>query len=280
MMTTLDGHVALVTGASRGIGRAIARRLAAEGAAVAVSATSVDGLRQTVALIEEAGGRAVAVDANLADPTARADLVARATAALGPVDIVINNAAAIPAYAPPSKIDLKARQAMFEINLQAPIDLAQQAIPAMRAQGWGRIVNITSETATQAPIPYVGPPKFIHALALYGASKAALDRYTTGLAAELHGTGIHANALAPYRIALSESAEGVARQMGATHPDWVESLEMMAEAAYLLVAGRFTGLVVKSRELLQLAQQPLHSLDGKTVLGDALTLVELPAAAR
>ena len=282
MMATLEGHVALVTGASRGIGRAIARRLAAEGAAVAVSATarSAEGLRQTMALIEEAGGRAAAVEADLGDPAARADLVARAAAALGPIDILVNNAAAIPAYAPPSKIDLKARQAMFEINLHAPIDLVQQAVPAMRAKGWGRIVNITSETAQQAPIPYVGPAKFIHALALYGASKAALDRYTTGLAAELHGTGIHANAVAPYRIALSESAEGVAKQMGATHPDWVESLEMMAEAAYLLIAGRFTGLVVKSRELLQLAQQPLHSLDGKTVLGDALTLVELPAAAR
>jgi len=281
-MATLDGHVALVTGASRGIGRAIARRLAAEGAAVAVSATarSAEGLRQTVALIEAAGGRAAAVEADLGDPAARADLVARAAAALGAIDILVNNAAAIPAYAPPSKIDLPARQAMFEINLHAPIDLVQQAVPAMRAKGWGRIVNITSETAQQPPIPYVGPAKFIHALALYGASKAALDRFTTGLAAELHGTGIHANALAPYRIALSESAEGVARQMGASHPDWVESLEMMAEAAYLLIAGRFTGLVVKSRELLQLAQQPLHALDGKTVLGDALSLVALQPDAK
>jgi len=276
-MATLSGHIALVTGASRGIGRATARRLAAEGAAVVVTATarSAEGLQQTCALIEQEGGRAAAVEADLADPAARADLVARAAAAFGPIDILVNNAATITAYAPPSKIDLPARQAMFEVNLQAPIDLIQQALPAMRAQGWGRIVNITSETANQPPIPYAGPAKFIHALTLYGASKAALDRYTTGLAAELHGTGIHANALAPYRIALSESAEAVARQMAKANPDWVESLEMMAEAAYVLIAGRYTGLVVKSREVLQLAQQPLHALDGKTVIGDALSLVKL-----
>jgi NAD(P)-dependent dehydrogenase (short-subunit alcohol dehydrogenase family) len=276
-METLNGHIALVTGASRGIGRATARRLAAEGATVIVTATarSAEGLRQTCALIEQEGGRAAAVEADLADPAARADLVARAAAAFGPIDILVNNAATITAYAPPSKIDLPARQAMFEVNLQAPIDLIQQALPAMRAQGWGRIVNISSETANQAPIPYAGPAKFIHALTLYGASKAALDRFTTGLAAELHGTGIHANALAPYRIALSESAEAVARQMAKANPDWVESLEMMAEAAYVLIAGRYTGLVVKSREVLQMAQQPLHALDGKTVIGDALSLVKL-----
>jgi NAD(P)-dependent dehydrogenase (short-subunit alcohol dehydrogenase family) len=276
-MDGLNGHIALVTGASRGIGRATARRLAAEGAAVVVTATakSAEGLRQTQAMIEDAGGRAAGVEADLADAASRADLVARAAAAFGPIDILVNNAAAITAYAPPSKIDLPARRAMFEINLHAPIDLAQQAIPAMRAKGWGRILNITSETVNQPPIPYAGPPKFVHALALYGASKAALDRYTTGLAAELHGTGICANALAPYRIALSESAEGVARQMGKSNPDWVESLEMMAEAGFILIAGGFTGLVMKSRDVLQMTQCKLHALDGKTVIGDALSLVTL-----
>ncbi len=212
--------------------------------------------------------------ADLADETARGGLVACAAAEFGTVDILINNAAGISAYAPPSKIDLPARRAMFELNFQAPVDLIQQALPGMRARGWGRVVNISSETANQPPIPYPGPSKLIHALTVYGASKAALDRYTLGLAAELHGSGIHVNALAPYRIALSESAEAVARQTAAAHPDWVEPLEMMAEAAYLLAAGNWTGLVVKSRELLQLAQAPLHALDGRSVIGDATTLLD------
>jgi NAD(P)-dependent dehydrogenase (short-subunit alcohol dehydrogenase family) len=199
-----------------------------------------------------------------------------AAAAFGPIDILVNNAAAITAYAPPSKIDLEARLKMFEVNLHAPIDLAQQLVPGMKERRWGRVLNITSETAHQVPVPYVGPPKFIHALVLYGASKAALDRYTVGLAAELSGTGVHVNALAPVKICASESAEPMARQIVSTRPDWVEPVEMMAEAAYLLCADSLTGLVVKSREVLKLTQAPLHALDGKTVIGDASSLVSFP----
>jgi len=147
-------------------------------------------------------------------------------------------------------------------------------LPGMRERGWGRVLNISSETARQPAIPYPGPAKLVHALVLYGASKAALDRYSLGLAAELHGSGIQVNALAPYRIARSESAEAVARQAALAHPDWVEPLEMMAEAAYLLITGPLTGLVVKSREVLQMGQAPLHALDGRSVIGDAMTLVD------
>ena len=274
-----EGRVALVTGASRGIGRAIALRLAAHGAVLAVtaSARSREGLRETCALIERAGGRAVLLVADLAEEQARAGLVAQAAAQLGPVDIVVNNAATINAYAPPGKIDLPARRGMFEVNFQAPVDLIQQALSGMRTRGWGRILNISSEMARQPPIPYPGPAKFVHALALYGASKAALERYTLGLAAELQGSGVQANALAPYKIARSESAEAVARQASLAHPDWVEPVEMMAEAAYLLIAGSLSGLVVKSREVLQMMQAPLHALDGRTVIGDAMTLADFSA---
>ena len=276
----LKGRVALVTGASRGIGRAIARRLAAHGAAVAVTASSrsQEGLRETCGLIGQAGGRAVFLVADLADEQARAGLVQQAAGQLGPVDILVNNAAAITAYAPPGKIDLPARRGMFEVNFQAPVDLIQQALPGMRERGWGRLLNISSETARQPPIPYPGPAKLVHSLVLYGASKAALDRYSLGLAAELQGSGVHVNALAPYRIARSESAEAVARQAALAHPDWVEPLEMMAEAAYLLIAGPLTGLVVKSREVLQMMQAPLHALDGSTVIGDARTLADFALA--
>lgn len=272
---TLAGRVALVTGASRGIGRAIARRLSAHGASVVVSASSRSeaGVHQTCGLIESSGGRAAAVIADLADAAARNTLVERAVRHFGPIDILVNNAAAITAYAPPSKIDLPARQAMFEINFQAPVDLVQQALPAMRERRWGRIVNISSETARQPPIPYPGPAKFIHALTLYGCSKAALERYTLGLAAELHGSGIHVNAFAPYKIARSESAEAVARQALSTHPDWLEPVEMMAEAAYLLVAGSQTGVVGVSRDIVARAQTPVRALDGVTLVGDATTVM-------
>jgi NAD(P)-dependent dehydrogenase (short-subunit alcohol dehydrogenase family) len=211
------------------------------------------------------------VAADLGDAAARADLIARASASFGAIDILVNNAATITAYAPPSRIDLTARRTLFEVNLQAPIDLIQQSLPQMRIQGWGRILNITSEMTRQPPIPYTGPAKFIHALALYGASKVALERYTRGLAAELHGSGIHVNALAPYRIAASESATQVVAQALKSNPDWVEPVEMMAEAAFILSAAHFNGLVVSSRDLLQMIQQPLHALDGMQVIGDATT---------
>jgi NAD(P)-dependent dehydrogenase (short-subunit alcohol dehydrogenase family) len=270
----LTGHVALVTGASRGIGRAIARRLAAHGVAVVAtsSARSGTGLRETGDSIRQAGGRAEVIECDLADAGARGHLIARAGEWFGPVDILINNAAAIPAYAPPSRMDLSARHTLFEINLQAPIDLAQQALPTMRLGQWGRVVNISSEMVRQPRIPYPGPAKFVHALALYGASKAALERYTAGLAAELHGSGISASCVAPYRIAASEGAAQVVAQTATTHPDWVEPVEMLAEAVLVLVATGLTGLVLNSREVLQLAQQPLHSLDGLSVIGDATTL--------
>ena len=273
---TLAGRVALVTGASRGIGRAIAQRLSAHGAAVVLSASprSVDALMAASDGIAALGGRAATVVCDLADARARSTLVAQAEAALGPVDILVNNAAAIPAYAPPSRIDLAARQAMFEVNLQAPIDLCQQALPGMRARGWGRIANLSSDMTAQPPIPYPGPAKFVHALALYGASKAALDRYTLGLAAELHGSGVHVNALLPHKIALSESAAEVARQTLAAHPDWIEPVELMAEAAYLLIAGHHSGEIAVSRALLARTQQPLRALDGETRLGDAASLVD------
>jgi NAD(P)-dependent dehydrogenase (short-subunit alcohol dehydrogenase family) len=275
--TQFAGRVALITGASRGIGRAVARRLAAHGAAIVVTASerSRAGLAETCKLIQGAGGHVQMLVADLADAAARAALIKQAEAAVGPVDILVNNAAAITAYAPPSKIDLAARLAMFEINFQAPVDLIQQALPGMRERRWGSILNISSETSRQPPIPYPGPAKFVHALVLYGASKAALERYTLGLAAELHGSGVHVNALAPHKIALSESAEAVARQLVSAHPDWVESVEMMAEAAYLLITGPTTGAIAVSRDVLQRAQAPLHALDGVTVIGDALTLTGL-----
>ena len=211
------------------------------------------------------------MSAELADAEARADLVERAAAPFGAVDILVNNAAAIPEFAPPSSMSLAARQQLFAVNLDAPLDLCQQALPAMRDAGWGRILNISSDTVRQPPIPYPASAEMVHALAVYGASKAALERVTQGLAAELHGSGVRVNALAPSRIARTESAERIAVEMAKTRPEWVESVETMAEAAYQLIAGPGTGLCISSRALLQQWQVPVRALDGHTVLGDCMT---------
>lgn len=269
---TLDGHAALVTGARRGIGYATVRRLAAHGATVVLHASpaSTAALAENVEALRAAGARAFALTADLGDPAARADLLARAAALVGgPIDLLVNNAATIGAYAPPGRIDLAARQRLFAVNVDAPMDLIQQALPAMRAAGWGRIVNLSSDTTETPPLPYPGPATFVHALTAYGASKAALERYSTGLAAELHGSGITVNALKPYRIVDSESAAAVVAQMAATHPDWIEPVALMAEAAYQLIVRGLNGEVTVSRDLLARLQAPLLDLDGETPMGDA-----------
>ena len=158
----LAGKVALVTGASRGIGYGIARRFAAEGAAVAVTARTLEpepdarlggSLRETVAEIEDAGGRALPVQADLNDADSRATIVPEVEAALGPIDVLVNNAAAA-TYLPNAEISLKRRRLTFEINVEAPIDLTQAVLPGMRERGSGWILNISSATSKHPQ----GPP--------------------------------------------------------------------------------------------------------------------------
>jgi len=273
--------VALVTGASRGIGKALARRLAADGAAVVVSASRlgehrglVGSLEQTAAEIERAGGRAAAVAADLSSEAARADLVARAEAALGPLDILVNNAAA-GTWALPSACGLKDRRLMMEVNFHAPVDLMQQVLPGMRTRGRGWILNIGSNAAEQPVPPYRSTPEMAHIIAPYGASKAPLSRYTEGLAHELWPTGIRVNSLAPVSIVLTQEAAQFVGHIAKENPDMTEPIEVMIEAAMELVTGTHTGLVVYSRSLLHSVRRPVRSLDGKTVVGDAFMAADL-----
>jgi NAD(P)-dependent dehydrogenase (short-subunit alcohol dehydrogenase family) len=267
------GRVAIVTGASRGIGAAIARRLAAEGAAVAAVArsldTSSDGtpgtLRETVAAIEQDGGRAVAIQGDILDAASRERFVAEARAALGPIDVLVNNATFGP-YRQLVKQRARDVALTFEASAAAPLHLVQLVLPDLRAKRRGHVLNISSATAKHPD----GPP-YIEwqrrgGAHLYAAGKAALDRLSTGLAAELHADGIAVNALAPVAAVITEAvrASGADRYI---EPSMIEPIEAMAEAALALVSGdpeKLTGRVAYSLRLLEELGREIRSLDGRS----------------
>ncbi len=269
MAGRFSGRRALVTGASRGIGAAIAERLAAEGADVVITARTLDqhdhlagSLNETLERIARYGTKTACVAADLADENDRARIVGEATEALGgPIDILVNNAAAA-IYAPLAQMPLKRRRIMFEVNVHATLDLAQAVIPAMQAAGEGWIVNVSSGSAKLRG----GPPFELGVqattISVYGASKAALNRITNGLGAELYGTGIRVNTVEPRAAVLSEGA--VELVGGTLRPDQIESMEEMVEGVMALCdcAPDITGRIAVSLDLIAEWGLRVHALDG------------------
>lgn len=277
----LEGRTALITGASRGIGRAIATRFAAEGAAVALGASrpgkhgDLSGtLEEAVDEINSSGGKAAAVVADLSSDSERAGLIAQAEEAIGPIDILVNNAA-MGRWSLPSATTLAHRRKMLEVNFNAPVDLAQQALPGMRERGRGWILNIGSDSSRQPVVPYRDTPEAAHVIVAYGATKAALNRYTEGLAHEVAGDGVFVNGLAPVAIVLTQEAARFVGHIAAANPDMVEPPEVMVEAALELASARHVGRLCYSRPLLHSVARAVRSLDGNTVLGDAFLAADL-----
>ncbi|HET6810421.1 MAG TPA: SDR family oxidoreductase [Acidimicrobiales bacterium] len=257
-----EGRVALVTGASQGgTGTAIAIRLAAEGARVAITARTVEGLEETRGRIEAIGGRCLVLPADLSEPGGgRAELVPRTEDAFGPVDILVNNAAAN-GYRPFEETTDRGLERCLQVNLWAPWELMKAVLPGMRARGRGWIVNLTSFSAELPPGPPFPTNKPATGGFQYGASKAALNRLTVSAASECWGQGIAVNALSPQAAIATPSLVAA----GWIDEAMFEPLDTMAEAALALCTGDpavLTGRIAYSLQLLSELNRPVRDLTG------------------
>jgi 3-oxoacyl-[acyl-carrier protein] reductase len=224
MDRSFSGRVALITGASGGIGQALARRLATDGAVLALGyGTSGQAAETLAAEITSAGGTAIAVGADLRRAEAPGQLVQAATQALGPVDVLVSNAG-LSRVQPLEDITAAQFDEMLAVNLRAPFLLAQAAVPAMRERGFGRILFISSVAAFTGGI--VGPH--------YAASKAGLHGLTHFLASRLAASGITVNALAPALVAQTGMLPGDPAQLRRQVP--VGRLGQPSEVADLAAA--------------------------------------------
>jgi len=267
MAGACEGRVALVTGASQGgTGTALAIRLAAEGARVAITARSSDGLEKTRARIEALGGTVRVVPCDLSDPQGGRDqLVAKTEEALGPIDILVNNAAT-GGYKPFAQWQQAELERMMQVNVWAPWLLMSQVISGMRERGRGWIVNLTSFSGElpKPPFPDNAPSKQGSA---YGGSKAYLNRLTLSVASETDGQGIAVNALAPQAAIATPALV----RLGWFDRAFFEPLEVMTEAGLALCIAdpkQLHGRIAYSLHLLLELGRPVKDLEGKALVPD------------
>jgi NAD(P)-dependent dehydrogenase (short-subunit alcohol dehydrogenase family) len=286
MTKLLSGRTALVTGSSRGIGRAVAQRLAAEGAVVAVTARSYDPspsvragqatalpgtIGETIELIEATGGKAFGIAADLEDAEQRAALVDQVIEQTGRIDILVNNAG-FADYSIIEDMSMDTFDRTVEHYLRTPFVLTQAAIPHMREQRAGWIVNIGSVTGLAPVRPYREYNKSSGDV-IYASMKAALHRFTQGIAAELLDANIAVNAVGPSSAVRTPGAASLIPDTFPTEP--VEYLVETVLAMCHRPAAERTGLVAFSLHYPWSQGLPVHSLDGR----DVLPPLEPPASA-
>jgi citronellol/citronellal dehydrogenase len=257
-MGKLDGKVAVVTGASRGIGQAIAELFASEGARVVCAARTVNegdhqlegSLARTVANIKAAGGEASAVAANVSEEDDCNRLIEEARTLYGPVDILVNNAA-LNYYIPIVDYPVSRWTRSFAVNVHGPMMLSKAVLPDMMEKRSGAIVNISSGAAIgPGRGPYPKAP--VRGGTMYGASKAALERFTQGLAQEVYEYGITVACVSPSQVVPTPGTVFHHLVDGMDDPRG-EPPSMMANAVLLLASepvDRVTGRVTYSQQVL------------------------------
>ena len=258
-MSKLDGKVAIVTGASRGIGKAVALLFGAEGGKVVCAARTLGegehplegSLSTTVSEIQKAGGTALAVQTDVSNEESCAHLVETAKQEFGPVDVLVNDAA-LTYFIPIKDFPIKRWIRAFAVNVHGPFMLSQMVLPDMIKRGSGTIVNVSSGAAIG---PGHGPYESSASVAgtMYGATKAALERFTQGLAEEVYQYGISVTCVSPSAVV---PTPGVLYHKLISSPDdpSSEPPEMMAKAILLLATqplDKVTGRVTYSQAILK-----------------------------
>jgi len=260
-MGKLDGKVAIVTGASRGIGKAIATLFAAEGAKVACAARTITegdhilegSLATTVAGIVSAGGIAVPIQADVSKEESCRELVEKARDTFGPIGILVNNAA-LTYFMPVKDIPVRRWLRSFSVNFHGPFILSQLVLGDMIERRSGSIVNISSGAAIgPGRGPYKESTGGERGGTLYGAEKAALERFTQGLAEEVYQYGISVTCVSPPQVVATPGT--VCHKLVSGMDDTRgEAPEMMAKAALLLASeplDSVTGRVTYSQQILK-----------------------------
>jgi citronellol/citronellal dehydrogenase len=259
-MGKLDGKVVVVTGASRGIGEEIARLFAAEGGRILCAARTLregahplaGSLETTVQAIRGAGGEATAVTADISEPAQCEALIRTARETYGPVDVLINNAA-LTYFLPIAEFPTNRWLRSWAVNVHAPFVLSRLVLEDMLPRRQGSIVNISSGAAVgQGRGPY-GKAAVVRGGTCYGAEKAALERFTQGLAEEVYGHGISVTAVSPSQVVPTP---------GTVHHKLVRDMDdprgeppiLMARATLLLATeplDAVTGRVTYSQQILK-----------------------------
>jgi citronellol/citronellal dehydrogenase len=261
-MGKLDAKVAVVTGASRGIGKAIAERFAREGASVVCTARTLEegdhpslegSLHTTVRGIEQAGGKALAVPCDVSDFDACVRAVNEARQAFGPIDVLVNNAA-LTYFMPVVDFPLTKWLKSFAVNFHGPFYMSKLVLADMLARKSGAIVNISSGAAIgPGRGPYEEAARRGRGGTLYGAEKAALERFTQGLAAEVYADGVSVTCLSPSMVVATPGVLHHKLVRSAEDPN-AEPESMMADAALLLATeplDTITGRVTYSQQILK-----------------------------
>ncbi len=260
-MGKLDGKVAIVTGASRGIGAEISRLFAAEGArVVCVARTLKEGdhilegsLQMTCAQIRESGGEATAIAANISLPEDCERLVEETKAAYGPADVLVNNAA-LTYFIPIKDYPLNRWMRTWAVNIHAPFLLSQLVLPDMIDNKSGSIVNISSSSAIgPGRGPYDEKSKEDIGVTCYGAEKAALERFTQGLALEVFEYGVSVTCLSP-SVVVPTPGTLYHKLVNSMDDPRGEHPELMAKATLLLATEpqeKITGRVTYTQEILK-----------------------------